>query len=137
MNYYVVIDTNVIVSALISNNPEAATVQLVARMLSGEITPVYSDYIMNEYREVLRRKKFRFDPQLIDTLLAAVEKFGLFVTPSGTEVILPDMKDVPFYEALIERRKDNAYLVTGNLKHFPVETFIVTARQMLNILDEK
>lgn len=137
MNYYVVIDTNVIVSALISNNPEAATVQLVARMLSGEITPVYSDYIMKEYREVLRRKKFRFDPQLIDTLLAAVEKFGLFVTPSGTEVILPDMKDVPFYEVVIERQKDNAYLVTGNLKHFPVETFIVTARQMLNILDEK
>lgn len=137
MNYYAVIDTNVMVSALISNNPEAATVQLVARMISGEITPVYSDDIMKEYREVLHRKKFKFDPQLIDTLLAAVEKFGIFVAPSGTEIILPDRKDVPFYEVVIEKREDNAYLVTGNLKHFPVETFIVTARQMLNILDEK
>ena len=28
----------------------------------------------------------------------------------------------------------DAYLVTGNLKHFPVETFIVTPREMLDIV---
>ena len=135
MIYYAVIDTNVLVSALISHNPEAATVQLVARMLEGEVTPLYSDEIMQEYREVLHRKKFKFDSELIDILLDAIIKYGFPVSPSDTGAVLPDMKDLPFYEVVMEKRDDNAYLVTGNLKHFPVETFIVTARQMLDIMD--
>ncbi len=48
---------------------------------------------------------------------------------------MPDMKDLPFYEVVMEKRDDNAYLVTGNLKHFPQEAFIVTARQMIDILN--
>lgn len=47
------------------------------------------------------------------------------------------MKDLPFYEVVMEKREDDAYLVTGNLKHFPVKAFIITARQMLEILDRK
>lgn len=76
---YAVIDTNVLVSALLSSNPEAATVQLAARMLGGEIIPVYSDEILQEYQEVLGRKKFGFDPVLIDNLLNAVKKYGISV----------------------------------------------------------
>ena len=35
----------------------------------------------------------------------------------------------------MEQRKDeNAYLVTGNLKHFPIRTYIVTPKEMLDIL---
>lgn len=45
------------------------------------------------------------------------------------------MKDLPFYEVVMEKQDDNAYLVTGNLKHFPLEPFIITARQLLDILD--
>ena len=44
------------------------------------------------------------------------------------------MKDLPFYEVVMEKRSDNAYLVTGNQKHFPKEPFIVTAREMIDIL---
>lgn len=134
---YAVIDTNVLVSALLSSNPEAATVQLAARMLGGEIIPVYSDEILQEYQEVLGRKKFGFDPVLIDNLLNAVKKYGISVFPHSTGTMLPDMKDLPFYEVVMEKRDDEAYLVTGNLKHFPVEPFIITARQMLDILDGK
>jgi superfamily II RNA helicase len=47
------------------------------------------------------------------------------------------MKDLPFYEVIMEKRDEDAYLVTGNLKHFPFEKFIVTARQLLDILDGK
>ena len=50
---------------------------------------------------------------------------------------LPDMKDLPFYEVVMEKRTKDAYLVTGNLKHFPVKPFIVTVRQMLDIMDGK
>ena len=134
---YAVIDTNVLVSALVSNNDNAATVQLLGRLIGGEITPVYSREIMNEYREVLGRRKFKLDPNLASYILSTIEKFGIMVEPSSTGTILPDMKDLPFYEVVMEKRDDNAYLVTGNLKHFPTEPFIVTPRQMLDILDRK
>jgi len=114
----------------------ADTVQLVSRVIGGEIVPVYSNEIMREYREVLGRKKFKFEPSMINYILSAIEKYGVLVEPLFTGVILPDMKELPFYEVIMEKRNDNAYLVTGNLKHFPVEPFIVTARQMLDILNK-
>ena len=131
MGFYAVIDTNVLVSALLSSREDAATVQVIARMLAGEITPVYSGAILAEYREVLRRKKFGFSPNIVNHLLDAVTKFGLLVEPTPTGVILPDMKDLPFYEVVLEKREEGAYLITGNLKHFPREPFIVTARVLV------
>ena len=133
---YVVIDTNILVSALLSKNESAATVQVMVQLLAGRITPVYSNEVISEYREVLSRKKFKFSPKQINCLLSAIEKFGILVDPSPTGAILPDMKDLPFYEIVIEKRSDNAYLVTGNQKHFPKEPFIITAREMIEILDQ-
>ena len=133
---YAVIDTNVLVSALLSKNESAATVQVVAQLLAGKITPVYSNEVIAEYREVLSRKKFKFPAEQVNYLLGSIEKFGILVAPTPTGVILPDMKDLPFYEVVMEKRSDNAYLVTGNQKHFPKEPFIVTAREMLNLLSQ-
>jgi len=132
---YAVIDTNILVSALLSSNDNASTVQVVERLISGEIIPVYSIEIINEYREVLSRKKFKFPKEAVAYLLSAIEKYGVFVTPTATGIILSDMKDLPFYEVVMEKREDGAYLVTGNLKHFPKEPFIITARQMIDILN--
>ena len=39
MNCYALIDTNVLVSALLSSHEDAATVQVMVRLLSGEIYP--------------------------------------------------------------------------------------------------
>ena len=133
---YAVLDTNVLISAVLSKNNDAATVQLFRRLIGGEIIPVYSKEIMDEYFEVLSRKKFSLDAGLISYTLSIIEKNGIMVEPSSTGAILPDMKDLPFYEVVMEKRDDNAYLVTGNLKHFPKEPFIVTPRQMLDILDQ-
>ena len=132
-----VIDTNVLVSALLSSKDDAATVQVVGRMLGGEIIPVYSNEIKAEYRDVLNRKKFGFSPDIVEYLLTAVEQYGILVDPAPTGVILPDMKDLPFYEVVLEKRSDNenAYLVTGNIKHFPVKPFVVTPKELLEILD--
>ena len=103
-------------------------------MISGEIIPVYSNVITKEYREVLSRKKFGFSGETIEYLLSAVEKYGIQVDPAPSGITLPDMKDVPFYEVVLERRDDSAYLVTGNIKHFPKEPHIVTPRELLDIL---
>ena len=116
---YAVIDTNVLVSALLSKNESAATVQVMVQLFSGRITPVYSNEIISEYREVLSRKKFKFPSEQINYLLSAIEEFGILVDPTPTDIILPDMKDLPFYEVVMEKRADDAYLVTGNQKHFP------------------
>ncbi len=132
---YAVIDTHILVSALLSGNDSATTVQVVERLISGEIIPVYSVEIINEYREVLNRKKFKFPKAAVEYLLSAIEKYGIFVNPTATDAILADMKDLPFYEVVMEKRDDGAYLVTGNIKHFPKEPFIITARQMIDVLN--
>ena len=69
--------------------------------------------------------------------MSAIEKYGILVDPSPSGITLPDMKDVPFYEVVLEKRDDNPYLVTGNIKHFPKEPFIVTPRELLDILNSK
>lgn len=132
---YAVIDTNVLVSALLSSKDDTATVQVLTKVISGEITPVYSNAITKEYQEVLSRKKFGFSSEMIEYLLSAVEKYGILVDPSPSGITLPDMKDVPFYEVVLEKRDDDTYLVTGNIRHFPKEPYIVTPRELLDILD--
>ena len=134
---YAVIATNVLVSAMLSSKDDTATVQVVSRMFRCEIIPLYSNVIVQEYREVLCRPKFGFAVELVNYLIAAVEKYGILVDPSSSGVALPDMKDVPFYEVVLEKRTEDAFLVTGNIKHFPNDPFIVTPRELLNILDQK
>ena len=53
--------------------------------------------------------------------------------PSG--VVLPDPKDVVFYNVVLAKRDKDARLVTGNIKHFPVCDFVVTPREFLDIVD--
>ena len=135
MKCYAVIDTNVLVSALISSHDDAATVRVITKVLTGEVIPLYSTEIIREYNEVLRRPKFGFDESLIKVLLDAFEKFGVLIYLSDSGEILPDMKDLPFYEVVLECKDDSAYLVTGNIKHFPVKPFIVTPAQFLELLE--
>lgn len=66
-------------------------------------------------------------------LLSVIEKYGEKIVPGPTDEILPDMKDLPFYEVVVEKQDDDAYLVTGNIKHFPKKPFIVTAKEFLDI----
>lgn len=134
---YAVIDTNVLVSALISSHDDAATVQVVSRMFSGQVIPLFSEEILREYDEVLRRKKFGFSEETVSVMIRAIEKYGEILVPTPTGEILPDIKDLPFYEVVLEKGENDAYLVTGNLKHFPRKPFIVTAREFLDILNQK
>lgn len=135
MTYYAVIDTNVLVSALLSSHENAATVQVVSRLFSGDVIPVFSDDILAEYNEVLRRKKFHFSEDVVRTLLDTIISIGDNITPSPSGEDLPDLKDLPFYEVVLEKEADNAYLITGNIKHFPNKPNIVTAREFLTILE--
>ncbi len=135
MRFFAVIDTNVLVSALMSKTDDSATAQVLDRLVSGEVTLVYSDEIFHEYDDVLHRRRFGFPVKKVSVLLEFIKKYGEKLTPTPIGEILPDPKDLPFYEVVMEKGTDESWLVTGNLKHFPVKPFIVTPREFLDILD--
>lgn len=137
MSCYAVIDTNVLVSALLTSHSNASTVQVVGKLFSGEVIPLFSKEILEEYNEVLRRKKFKFSEEMVAALLNVIERTGEMIRATASGEILPDMKDLPFYEVVLTRQDDDSYLVTGNLKHFPKKPFIVTPNEFLEIISQK
>ncbi|MBR5336755.1 MAG: putative toxin-antitoxin system toxin component, PIN family [Lachnospiraceae bacterium] len=134
---YAVIDTNVFVSALLSKNPESATVKIYEAIADKRIIPLYHKDILNEYYEVLHRPKFKFSEYRIRNLLDLIIKYGVEVFPQPTGEILVDMDDLIFYEVAMEKRDDGSYLVTGNQKHYPIKDFIVTPSEMIEIINSK
>ncbi|MCR5468149.1 MAG: putative toxin-antitoxin system toxin component, PIN family [Lachnospiraceae bacterium] len=135
MKRYVVIDTNVIVSAMLKWTSVPGSILEFA--LGGIIIPVLNDDIIREYRQVLMRDKFHLTKDIVDDVIAALEDQGEYIDTDNMDYNLTDPKDVVFYAVVMEKRKDeDAYLVTGNIKHFPQDPFVVTPREMLNIILE-
>ncbi len=100
----------------------------------GDITPIYNDEILKEYYSVLTRPKFSFPESLIDETLEVIKKFGINSSRQEAEEQLPDPKDIVFYEVALAN--EDSFLVTGNIKHFPQKTFVVTPAEMLQIIHE-
>ena len=136
MKICAVVDTNALVSALLSKKEDAATVRVMNELFGGRIIPLYHKDILAEYNEVLHREKFHLQESTIRFVLNSLIQFGIEVFPQPTGEILIDMDDLIFYEVAMEKRDDDAYLVTGNQKHYPVKDFIITPAEMMRILDE-
>ena len=134
MKFYAVIDTNVFVSALLAKRTDSPTVTVVENRFDSTVIPVFSRAILEEYFDVLHRAKFGFDPATVDAFLRDVAQRGILLEPEQTNIVLPDMNDVPFYAVTLAHGDDATYLVTGNLKHFPVKPFIVTPARFLEII---
>ncbi len=132
--YKAVIDTNVLVSSLIAKRSDSPTVILVEKIFDSEIIPLFNDEILDEYHEVLRREKFNFSERLVDTFLDTIQSLGTKIQASPCKETLPDMNDLPFYEVFLEARNENAYLITGNLKHFPQSPFILNPSEFLKTI---
>lgn len=135
MKYYAVIDTNVLVSAMLKWNSIPGNVMEL--VFSGMIIPLLNEHIMKEYREVLSRPKFHMTEGIIRNVLVEINQLGIYVDAEEIALVLPDPKDRVFYEVVMEERKaEAAYLVTGNIKHFPAKPYVVTPRQMMDIIIE-
>lgn len=133
MNYYAVIDTNVLVSAML--RWESIPGSVLELVFSDVITPVLNEKILSEYREVLNRPKFHFTKDIVEDIISDIEERAIYVCEEHLNIELPDEKDRVFYEVTMEKRKtDETYLTTGNIKHFPSETFVVTPREFLSII---
>jgi len=124
-----VLDTNILVSSLLTEGPPALIVDMVA---DGKIIPFYSIPIFQEYRDVLSRKKFGFSYVQIIRLLDDIVRTGIAV--EGRQFVnnkKVNEDDRIFYNAAVEA---SAYLVTGNIRHFPKEAFVVAPAQFLTII---
>ena len=129
----VVIDTNIIVSALLQPLGPPAQVFLLA--VSGSIQLCITGEVYAEYEEVIRRPRFRRDECVIIAALGSIREKGFWVRTTETVRACADPDDDIFLECAQAARA--AYLVTGNTKHFPAtwhETRIVAARHFLEII---
>ncbi len=127
----VVLDTNIIVSALLQ--PLGSPAQIFELALSGVVQICVTGAIYAEYEEVIRRPRFQRPEEIIAGTLQAIREKGYWVKPSKAVSVCADPDDDIFLECA--EAAEASYLVTGNLKHFPVscgKTRIVTARWLLD-----
>ncbi len=113
-----VLDTNVVVSGLLS--PHASPGRIIDALLAGRLRLVWDDRIIDEYRRVLFRPKFRIEPAIVEAFLAILKyQHHLSAVPvSGLEASDPD--DTKFLE--VAHASPAKILVTGNHKHYPIAT---------------
>ena len=132
---YAVIDTNIFVSALITHNSNASTARVLENLLLHRIIPLYNDDIIKEYDEVLHRAKFKLSEEQISTVIEHVKENGIDSSRFPYAGEMPDEDDRVFYEICLS--KEDSFLVTGNLKHFPKEPQVITAAEMMELLDNE
>ena len=134
MIFYAVIDTNVIVSGML--NPDSIPGIVLKHALGGRIIPLINNEILREYIDVVQRSKFGFSDIDIKNVLNSIAERALLFDRTSTDEFFSDLKDVVFYEVTLTARKEyNAYLVTGNTKHFPIKSFVVTPKEMVDIIN--
>lgn len=129
---HAVIDTNVLVSSLLSRHPDSSTVVVMNLVLSRKVTPLYNDDIIQEYTEVLHRAKFGFPVNLVDAIVDTIKAIGLTIDRTVAAESLPDPKDLVFYEVALSKK--DGWLVTGNKKHFPLNPIVVTPSEFLSTI---
>lgn len=128
----VVIDTNVLVSGLLS--PYGAAAEVVRMAVAGSLELLYDARIASEYEEVLSRPKFSFDKNYVGHLIEFIEHFGIPVSAAPLSRHLPDHDDEPFLEVAIAGKGE--CIITGNVAHYPIRSRrkikVLTPRQFLN-----
>lgn len=110
----IVLDTNVLVSAILS--PHGVPAQVVRMILQGDVLALHDARLLAEYREVLSRPKFGFEPEEVEEVVRQIERSGETVFARPLPVELPDPDDLPFLEVAVAGGTE--LLVTGNALHY-------------------
>lgn len=135
MKYFAVIDTNVVVSSLIKK--ESFPGKVIDYISKEIIVPLFNDDILNEYNEVLSRPKFGLQDIIIENTIKLIVSYGLKI--EGTDIIeeFADKTDIVFFQVTMDARTQDmdAYLVTGNGRHFPNRPFVITPKEMVEIIE--
>jgi putative PIN family toxin of toxin-antitoxin system len=134
--FYAVIDTNVLVSALLNVQSNPGVV--LQSVFEGATIPLMNTEIITEYWTVLTREKFSFPVKLVDVVLRRFVECGLLVSVSleGHQDVV-DPKDRCFYAVTLSGREaGDALLITGNVRHFPRKPFVLSPAQFVEKLRE-
>jgi putative PIN family toxin of toxin-antitoxin system len=129
----VVLDTNVVVSAFLApQGKPAAILQLVLR---HDFDICMNTAILNEYEQVLSRAKFagRIHQKDIRRFFEILYNIGVNIISLPSTINMPDESDRKFYDAA---KTAGAYLITGNVKHYPEESFILSPVNFINLLNK-
>jgi len=130
----IVVDTSVVVSALLRNRDPEKVLMLIATRPDCEW--VVSQDILNEYAEVLRRPKFALPPEIVDRWMTLLETLA-FQIEVPTEVAFPrDPRDAMFLACAMAADAD--FLITSD-KDFTqatrlLRTYIVSVSQFLALV---
>jgi putative PIN family toxin of toxin-antitoxin system len=129
----VVLDTNVIVSALI--NGKGTCGQILHLVFGGRLDLCVDERILHEYETVLPRPLFHMLPEDVNNALALIRFRAERTIALPLRVELPDRSDLPFLETASAM---DAILVTGNTRHFPrherAGVIVMTPREFLDFL---
>jgi uncharacterized protein len=123
----VVVDTNVIVSALMNVNGTPS--KILSLILNGNVKILYDNRIIFEYFDVLSRKEFGFHNEIINDMISFFKHDGEFINPEYIKRKFPDETDKKFYE--VYKTGKAKYLITGNTKHFPKEDAIIIPKDFI------
>lgn len=132
----VVLDTNVLISALLNSQGAPAQVFLLT-LLDPDFQLCVSGDLYAEYEDVIRRSRFKRTDSQIEATLRTIRERGFWVKPTEKVRACADPYDDIFLECA--QAAAAHYVVTGNLKHFPASwtgTRIVTPRHFLDSIHE-
>ena len=126
----IVIDTNVLVSAIMS--PGRNATDIICAAIAGRFTVCYDSRILEEYERVLHYPKFGFSEWEIVSLLDPLIRNGLSVIPTPVKdpCFDKDPSDLKFYEVALFC---DAILITGNLKHYPSSKTIIEVSEFVKL----
>ena len=118
----IVLDTNVVIAAFI--NPEGKPSQILKLVLGRKAEICYNSVILSEYESVALRPKFssKIDSGIIRPFISLIRSIGFSFDPLPSSIKLPDESDRIFYDTA---GGSGSLLITGNIKHYPKEPFIL------------
>jgi len=122
----VVLDTNVIVSALWS--PDGKPADILAMIPAEVIQPYVSHTILAEYHRVLIRPRLKFSKMMTQQIFALLSNYGILMTVSPSSSPFDDPDDRVFYDLA---HAADAWLIMGNKKQYPREKRIVSPAEFL------
>lgn len=125
-----VIDTNILISALLS--PSGAPAKVFNHVLNGNVIICFDSMIIAEYEEVMARPKFKFDTKAVEQILEFILNTGISIVPKPLSIEFIDEDDKVFYEVAVSVK---GHLVTGNIKHYPVDPIVITSQEFLRIIE--
>lgn len=126
----IVLDTNIIVSALMT--PDGKAFALLEQVLQGKYIICLSPEIFAEYQDVLHREKLHLNRYFVDYLLSVFYIQGIWIEPLPSNphrIFMRDESDRKFFDVA---KCLHAKLVTGNFKHYPVDELITSLDELIS-----